>query len=1049
MRGQWYAIGKYDPTSVAELFKHQHPRKQNVKAQGSNYLIVQAGDLPTELTSSHYSSLRASSDRLWHDIHSTAKYGIGERYGNHPHQTGLSRLTLTEHDKQARDWFAKTARSLGCTVEIDSIGNVFAIRPGLNNNVPATFVGSHLDSQPTGGRFDGVLGVCAGIEMLRVLNDNWIETEGPVGVVNWTNEEGARFPVSMMGSGVWSGTISQEEVSHLKEVNVLPGQQEKKTLEEELNNIQYLGANPAPLNQGGIPMAGHFELHIEQGPRLITSGQQIAAVNGVQAYKWFNVKLTGRACHTGTTPFQYRIDPLLSAAKIIAQVHNTATKHNGLASVGIINAEPGSINTVPSQVSFSLDIRHETDAGLDQLIAEIRRDFWNEQYLAQRGRRTATTLQYDITEIFSSPAAHFDEVAVSIVEESAKDITGDSNIQRMISGAGHDSVNTSKQCSTAMVFVPCKDGISHHPAEWAEQEDCAAGTDVIIHSVLKFDKMRYERGDFDSAEHAVMKKIMSAVKLPRTGSIGDQEVRTPLTKGHYLPYVHSGKLNVLKDSDYVDLTHPQLNDILTKHIAETTNVTITDEPTTTKGHEMEVPIKVSHRETMQEQKEETLSKDLKLPMDADKMKEDSRKGFKLNTNTSSASNNEEPVLVEGSDKTDGSSILCLDHEFSDTFKIWNRPTTHWDAFNLAKIREACEQQGIDLTGVETRHGLIDKLSRHKSVRTPQKQVGGKQESQLDGRGTGGKENRDAASTQSLRAAPGVPGESGAPINLPVEQEAINKHIRKIQRSMEELKNEQLLPKYWITWVIAVIHKRISQVRSLLHHRTKEKFVASRSVPTTALGQPSRIQDTRANDLTSLFQTTSNVVEDYLNQVEKVAFQHSTFPLEKALSLDLSGAGDDLARAIVSIRDLVYELVYEAESHFIRNISSDLPAYKYLSWASLDEHLEHLLSLRELYDDDFKLRGCPELEQLFQEFIDEIRTTIQDKELLINWFEHKAELESAMQKGVDVQGVLTRVTGMLGRWKGDLDAELVQDMLAMVEEMEKRSVRHRRSNSNSN
>lgn len=447
----------------------------------------------TELTENHYSSLRANSARLWTDIHETAsRFGPGRRYGDEPEQTGLSRLTLTNEDKSARAWFAATAHDLGCEVKVDAIGNMFAIRPGLRNDVPATFVGSHLDSQPLGGRFDGALGVLCGIEMLRVLNDNWIETEAPVGVLNWTNEEGARFAVSMMGSAVWAGTRGLEEIHKLQEVSS-GSDGRRRTVKEELERIGFIGTD------NNIKIGGHFELHIEQGPKLVTNGQPIGIVKGVQAYKWFEVNVHGKACHTGATGYEHRADPLHVASEIINSLRGIAMAKGGLASVGIINAKPGSTNTVPDQVTFSLDVRHEFDQQMEDLVEAIVEHAQSvvQTQNTQAEKNNGPKVKLDIRETFHSPATAFDRVAIECAANSAAEVTGRTSEHAapyMVSGAGHDSVNTAKHCPTAMVFIPCKDGVSHHPEEWSTQDDCATGTSVVIQSVLRFDKWRYEQG---------------------------------------------------------------------------------------------------------------------------------------------------------------------------------------------------------------------------------------------------------------------------------------------------------------------------------------------------------------------------------------------------------------------------------------------------------------------------------------------------------------------------------------------------------------------------
>jgi len=340
--------------------------------------------------------------------------------------------------------------------------------------------------------------------MLRVLNDNWIETEGPVGVVNWTNEEGARFPVSMMGSGVWGGARGLQATYDLEEVGGgSGGDGSRRTVRAELERIGYLGSVPARVEDGGVRMAGHFELHIEQGPRLLAMGKRVAAVTGVQAYKWFEVHVYGRACHSGTTPMHLRADPLAYAAETISQTNSMARMSGVLLSVGIIKAEPGSVNTVPDHVMFTMDIRAETDEQLrefEETLMTQTTGALTKRNDAARKDGAADEVSLKFRETFHSPAMKFDELAVGLVEEAARDVLqtgdGEGEVPRMISGAGHDSVNTAPHCPTAMVFVPCKDGVSHEPREWCEKADCAVGTDVVIQSVLRFDKWRHEQGHF-------------------------------------------------------------------------------------------------------------------------------------------------------------------------------------------------------------------------------------------------------------------------------------------------------------------------------------------------------------------------------------------------------------------------------------------------------------------------------------------------------------------------------------------------------------------------
>ncbi|KAI9820633.1 MAG: hypothetical protein M1827_005002 [Pycnora praestabilis] len=410
----------------------------------------------------------------------------------------MSRLSLSAADQHARHWFVDIVKSLGCTIKIDAMGNTFAVRPG-RRDAPATFAGSHLDTQPTGGRYDGILGVCAGVEMLRVLEEKGVETEFPVGVINWTNEEGARFPISMVASGVWAGEVPLEKAHSLKEVGG-----GTKTMKEDLERIGYLGEMEASYE--AMPLGAHFELHIEQGPILESTSKKIGAVQGVQAYRWHTITVHGRDTHTGTTSFPHRSDALLTASRLILHSHNLATKHGCLASTGILNLSPGSTNTVPGTVVFSLDIRCPEDETLRVCEEEMKRDF--ERITAgedvaglmqggTKGKPCTVSWRLDM----DSPATNFDNDCIRCVEDTAHALLGDAKTQegeemvlRMTSGAGHDSVYTSRWAPTSMIFVPCRDGVSHNPAEYCKPEDCANGAQVLLGAVLRYDRLRAERG---------------------------------------------------------------------------------------------------------------------------------------------------------------------------------------------------------------------------------------------------------------------------------------------------------------------------------------------------------------------------------------------------------------------------------------------------------------------------------------------------------------------------------------------------------------------------
>ncbi|KAI0846404.1 amidase [Daldinia vernicosa] len=448
------------------------------------YFSTQATDRQND----HLTTLKAQKSRLMDALHNTCSFGTGKRWGSAPTETGMSRLALSNSDKQARNWFIKITMALGCNVNVDAMGNIFAIRPGRCEG-PATFAGSHLDTQPSGGRYDGILGILAGIEMLNVLQEHKVETEFPVGVVNWTNEEGARFPISMMSSGVWAEEIPLDRAHNTREVGGGTA-----TVKSELERIGYLGSTPA--SHRSTPMAAHFELHIEQGPILETEKQKVGVVKGVQAYKWFTVDVHGRDAHTGTTPLKSRADAMLLAARLITHSHRLATAHSAVASTGILTLSPGSTNTIPGHVSFTLDIRAPADATIDAMETDLKRDFaalaaGNDIGGLLANSTPGKPLSVEWRTDFVSPATIFHPDCIDVVRASAEAVTGSSSLVRdMTSGAGHDSVYASRRCPTSMIFVPSKNGVSHNPEEYTSPEDCTIGADVLLQSVLRYDRMR-------------------------------------------------------------------------------------------------------------------------------------------------------------------------------------------------------------------------------------------------------------------------------------------------------------------------------------------------------------------------------------------------------------------------------------------------------------------------------------------------------------------------------------------------------------------------------
>ena len=446
-------------------------------------------DLPPQL-----SSLKVNHSRLMNAIHAGCEFGAAHRYGTASTETGMDRLSLNDDDKKIRDWFISETKALGCTTKVDQMGNLFAIRPGTKNDSSPIMMGSHLDTQPTGGRYDGILGVNAGLEVLKVLHENKIETTNPVGVVNWTNEEGARFPMMAVSSGVWAEAVPLETAWNLAEVSA-SDEGKKKTMKEELTRIGYLGETTASYKAN--PFAAHFELHIEQGPILEDERRKIGIVKGVQAFKWFNITVSGRDTHAGTTPFSSRMDSMLCAAKLIVASNTIAKEHNGLATTGILNAIPGSINTMAHTVKFTLDIRHLDDSKLTSIESQCREVFTQISTTeSEKGCKVSWELLVD------SPAVTFHDDCIACVSTSAAETVSALAVTAadgkmcvpMISGAGHDSCYTNRRCPTSMIFTPTREGVSHNPREFCSNEDCALGAQTLLGAVLRYDELLKGRG---------------------------------------------------------------------------------------------------------------------------------------------------------------------------------------------------------------------------------------------------------------------------------------------------------------------------------------------------------------------------------------------------------------------------------------------------------------------------------------------------------------------------------------------------------------------------
>jgi beta-ureidopropionase / N-carbamoyl-L-amino-acid hydrolase len=410
----------------------------------------------------HSHNLKINAQRLWDSLMETAKFG-GTTKG------GINRLTLTDSDRQVRDWFREAAGAAGCTVAVDEVGNMFARRPGRREGLAPLAMGSHLDTQPTGGKFDGVLGVLAALEAVRSLQESGYDTNAPIEVVNWTNEEGSRFAPPMLGSGVFAGAFPPEYANERRD-------RDGNTFADALSRIGYCGSERA----GAHKLGAMIELHIEQGPVLENEGATIGVVTGVQGMRWYDVTVCGEDAHTGATPMHLRKNALLGAARAVDAVDAIGREFapEGVATVGLIENRPNSRNVVPGEVFFTVDLRHHKDDVLEQMEQRMRRVL--AAILDPLG------LTYQEKKIWTSPAVCFAPELVSCVRRAAEEagyVTRD-----IVSGAGHDAVYAARVCPTTMIFVPCRNGISHNEAESTSFEECAAGAQVLLNAILEYDR---------------------------------------------------------------------------------------------------------------------------------------------------------------------------------------------------------------------------------------------------------------------------------------------------------------------------------------------------------------------------------------------------------------------------------------------------------------------------------------------------------------------------------------------------------------------------------
>ncbi|MBE0547225.1 MAG: Zn-dependent hydrolase [Rubrivivax sp.] len=402
---------------------------------------------------------RIDGRRLWDSLMALASIGATAK-------GGVCRLALTELDRQARDLVVRWASEAGMTVTIDKIGNVFMRRRGRNDSLPAVMTGSHIDTQPTGGKFDGNYGVLAGIEVVRTLNDLGIETEAPIEVAFWTNEEGSRFVPVMMGSGVFARAFTLAHAYAAADV-------EGKTVQGELERIGYIGTE----EPGAHPVGAYFETHIEQGPVLEDHGKTIGVVTGVLGIRWYDCTVVGMEAHAGPTPMALRKDALQVATRLMQEVVSCARRHgpHGRGTVGMVQVHPNSRNVIPGRVKFSIDLRNASDALCEAMDADIR---------GTAARLAAESgLAIEIVPVSAYPAQPFHPDCIAAVAAAATAL-GYSQMP-VVSGAGHDAVYLARLAPAGMIFIPCKDGISHNEIEDAQPDHVTAGCNVLMHAMLE------------------------------------------------------------------------------------------------------------------------------------------------------------------------------------------------------------------------------------------------------------------------------------------------------------------------------------------------------------------------------------------------------------------------------------------------------------------------------------------------------------------------------------------------------------------------------------
>ncbi|MEM7169411.1 MAG: Zn-dependent hydrolase [Pseudomonadota bacterium] len=400
--------------------------------------------------------LKSNGARLWDSLMEMAKIGATAN-------GGCNRVAFSEEDRQGRDLFVEWCQDADCTVSVDRFGNIFARRPGRRDDLPVVMAGSHLDTQPTGGKFDGVYGVLAGLEVVRSLNDHGIETEAPIEVAVWTNEEGCIFK-PMLGSAVFTGLIPIEKALEWRD------EAEGWTIREALERTGYAGE----MSLNSYPVGCYFEAHIEQGPILEANGTVVGVVTAAQGQRWYDLELAGQEAHAGPTPMEVRRDAMMGAARVVLEIDRIGrSRPNARGTAGRMNVFPNSPNTVPGRVAFSGDLRHPDEAILHAMDQEFRASA--ERIADEWG------LQLSLEEQTYLAPLPFHPALVDTVRRYAKE-EGKPH-QDIYTGAGHDACQMGQVYPTAMIFVPCEGGISHNESENAKPEDLEAGCNVLCNAM--------------------------------------------------------------------------------------------------------------------------------------------------------------------------------------------------------------------------------------------------------------------------------------------------------------------------------------------------------------------------------------------------------------------------------------------------------------------------------------------------------------------------------------------------------------------------------------